>query len=131
MSTKRRSSRREAYRSTSSLENGGRKSPIKIEIRKDFYLITVSFTFFDVSEIFFILRTFSVLPNVTAPIFLLAIFSQAFKTYGDLAVTVLVTLKFYCYISVVARALQYGNALSNGNISVSQRTAHKSATAPC
>ena len=55
--------------STSSLENGGRKSPIKIEIRKDFYLITVPFTVFDVSEIFFIiLRTFSVLPNVTSPL---------------------------------------------------------------
>ena len=35
---KRRSSRREAYIRTSSLENGGKKSPIKIEIRKDFYL---------------------------------------------------------------------------------------------
>ena len=37
---------REAYKGTSSIENGGRKSPIKIEIRKDFYLITVSFTVF-------------------------------------------------------------------------------------
>ena len=40
---------REAYKGTSSIENGGRKSPIKIEIRKDFYLktiITVSFTIF-------------------------------------------------------------------------------------
>ena len=37
----------------SSLENGGRKSPIKIEIRKDFYLLTVSFTFFDVFETVF------------------------------------------------------------------------------
>ena len=40
---------REAYKGTSRIENGGRKSPIKIEIRKDFYLktiITVSFTIF-------------------------------------------------------------------------------------
>ena len=37
---------RDAYKGTSSIENGGRKSPIKIEIRKDFYLITVSFTIF-------------------------------------------------------------------------------------
>ena len=53
MSKKRRSSRREAYKCTSSLENGGRKSPIKIEIRKNFYLLTVSFTFFDVFETVF------------------------------------------------------------------------------
>ena len=46
MSKKRRFSMREAYKGTSSIENGGRKSPIKIEIRKDFYLITVSFTIF-------------------------------------------------------------------------------------
>ena len=60
--------RREAYKSTSSLENGGRKSPFKFEIRKDFYLVTVSFTLQYVFEMFFIiLRTFSVLPNVTAP----------------------------------------------------------------
>ena len=37
---------REAYKGTSSIENGGRKSPIKIEIRKDFYLIIVLFTVF-------------------------------------------------------------------------------------
>ena len=41
---------REAYKGTSSIENGGRKSPIKIEIRKDFYLITVSFTIFICSQ---------------------------------------------------------------------------------
>ena len=63
---KRRSSRREAYKGTSSLDDGGKKSPIKIEIRKDFYLIIVSFAFFDINII--ILRTFSVLPNVTAPL---------------------------------------------------------------
>ena len=69
---KRRSSGREAYKSTSSPENGGRKSPIKIEIRKDFYLIIVSFTVFLINEVLFIiLRTFSVLLNVTAPCFLL------------------------------------------------------------
>ena len=59
---------REAYKGTSSMENGGRKSPIKIEIRKNFYLITVSFTVLFVFEAFFYyFRTFSVLPNVTAP----------------------------------------------------------------
>ena len=63
---------REAYKGTSSIENGGRKSPIKIEIRKDFYLITVSFTVLFVFEAFFYyFRTFSVLPNVTAPEFIL------------------------------------------------------------
>ena len=67
---KRRSWGREAYKSTSSPENGGRKSPIKIEIRKDFYLIIVSFTVFLINEVLFIiLRTFSVLLNVTAPVF--------------------------------------------------------------
>ena len=40
---KRRSSRREACKSTSSLYDGGRKSPIKIEIRKELYPIAVSF----------------------------------------------------------------------------------------
>ena len=64
---------REAYKGTSSIENGGRKSPIKIEIRKDFYLITVSFTILFVFETFFIIfRPFSVLPNVTAPFVLSA-----------------------------------------------------------
>ena len=59
---------REAYKGTSSIGNGGRKSPIKIEIRKDFYLITVSFAVFIINEVLFIiLRTFSVLPNVTVP----------------------------------------------------------------
>ena len=54
---------------TSSLENGGRKSPFKFEIRKDFYIITVSFALQYVFEMFFIiLRTFSILPNVTAPV---------------------------------------------------------------
>ena len=45
---KRRSWGREAYLHTSRPQNGGKKSPIKIEIRKDFYLITVSFIFFTV-----------------------------------------------------------------------------------
>ena len=44
---------REAYKGTSSIENGGRKSPIKIEIRKDFYIMTVSFTILFVFEAFF------------------------------------------------------------------------------
>ena len=66
---KRRSWGREAYLHTSRPQNGGKKSPIKIEIRKDFYIITVSFTLQYVFEMFFIiLRTFSVLPNVTAPL---------------------------------------------------------------
>ena len=42
---KRRSWGREVYRGTSSPQNGGKKSSIKIKIRKDFYLITVSFLF--------------------------------------------------------------------------------------
>ena len=59
---------REAYKGTSSIENGGRKSPIKIEIRKDFYIMTVSFTILFVFEAFFYyFQDFSVLPNVTAP----------------------------------------------------------------
>ena len=69
MSKKRRSWGREAYLHTSRPQNGGKKSPIKIEIRKDFYIITVSFIVFLLFEmvIFIILRTFLVLPNVTAP----------------------------------------------------------------
>jgi hypothetical protein len=43
---KRRSWGREAYLHTSRPQNGGKKSPIKIEIRKDFYTITVSFIVF-------------------------------------------------------------------------------------
>ena len=50
---------REAYKSTSSIENGGRKSPIKIEIRKDFYLIIVSFTvFIRICGIFYFFQDF-------------------------------------------------------------------------
>ena len=47
------SSWREAYKGTSSREGGGRKSPIKMEIRKDFFLITVLFTVFTVFETVF------------------------------------------------------------------------------
>ena len=62
---------RKAYKGTSSLENGDRKSPIKIEIRKDFYLTTVSFAVLSAFEaVFIVFRTFSVLPNLTAPLFL-------------------------------------------------------------
>ena len=42
---KRRSWGREAYLYTSRPQNGGKKSPIKIKIRKDFYLIVISFSF--------------------------------------------------------------------------------------
>ena len=45
---KRRSWGREAYIHTSRPQNGGKKSPIEIEIRKDFYLITVSFIVFTI-----------------------------------------------------------------------------------
>jgi hypothetical protein len=45
---KRRSWGREAYLHTSRPQNGGKKSPIEIEIRKDFYLITVSFIVFTI-----------------------------------------------------------------------------------
>ena len=44
---------RKAYKGTSSFENGGRKSPIKIEIRKDFYLTTVSFAVLSAVEALF------------------------------------------------------------------------------
>ena len=55
MSKKRPFRGREAYKGTSSPLNGGRKSPIKIEIRKDFYLTSISFAFFNVDETFFII----------------------------------------------------------------------------
>jgi len=42
---KRRSSRREAYRRTSSLENGGRKSPLKFENFGEIQHIIFSFAF--------------------------------------------------------------------------------------
>ena len=52
---KRRSWGRETYLHTSSPQNGGKKSLIKIEIRKDFYLITVSFVVFDYARLLFLL----------------------------------------------------------------------------
>ena len=54
---------------TSSLENGGGKSPIKFEIRKDFFLLTVSFTFFDVFEtVFYYFSDFFGLAKCDIPI---------------------------------------------------------------
>ena len=85
MSKKRRFSMCEAYKGTSSMENGGRKSPIKIEIRKDFYLITASFAFFILNEVLFvIIRTFSVLLNVIAPT--TAIVKRCGQTKGNDAI---------------------------------------------
>ena len=83
---------REAYKATSSIENGGRKSPIKIEIRKDFYLITVitvSFAILFVFEAVFLLFSgpFLVLPNVTAPTLFALSYGFA-QTNGSLSIFV-------------------------------------------
>ena len=59
---------------TSSLENGGRKGLFNFEIRKDFYIITVSFTLRYVFEMFFCYFTnFFDLAKCESPLFIRSI----------------------------------------------------------